>query len=69
MSKDSILWRWSLKGVFTVHSLYEWLQYEEIFNLDFISICNTKLPLKIQIFLWLVKINRVLTKVNLQKRG
>jgi zinc-binding in reverse transcriptase len=38
-------------------------------GMDFVSIWKTKIPLKIQIFLWLVKRNRVLTKLNLKKRG
>jgi zinc-binding in reverse transcriptase len=39
-----------------------------IINSDYLSIWNTQIPLKIKNFLWLVKRNRVLTKVNLKKK-
>jgi zinc-binding in reverse transcriptase len=67
LSKDPIKWRWSLAGIFTVHTLYDWLQYGLIPNLEFISIWNSKFPLKIKTFLWLIRRNRILTKVNLKK--
>jgi zinc-binding in reverse transcriptase len=67
--RDSIRWRWTSNDIFTVHSLYDWLQYGGIPDSEFVSIWNTKMPLKIQFFLWLVKRNKILTKVNLKKKG
>ena len=66
---DSIHWRWSSQGIFTVHSLYEWLDYGCIPNKTFQFLWKSKLPFKIKIFLWLVRQNRILTKDNLRKRG
>jgi zinc-binding in reverse transcriptase len=36
--------------------------------MDFVFIWKTKIPLKMQFFLWLVKKNVVLTKLNLKKK-
>lgn len=66
---DSILWRWSNKGKFSVHSLYSWLEYGGVPNLEFKSIWNAKLSLKIKIFLWLTRQNKILTRDNLIRRG
>jgi hypothetical protein len=68
-SNDKILWRWSTKGQFSVHSLYTWLDYGGIPNFDFKSIWSAHMPLKIKIFVWLLKQNRILTKDNLCKKG
>jgi hypothetical protein len=61
MLSDTIVWRWSPSGIFSIHSLYEWLEYEKFFNLEYASNWNTKIPLKIKIFLWLLKRERVLS--------
>jgi zinc-binding in reverse transcriptase len=66
---DTIRLRWISLGLFSVHTIYDLLQYGDIVNSDYLPIWNTKLPLKIKIFLWLVRRNRFLTKMNPQKRG
>ena len=66
---DQLVWRWSTSGMFTVHYFYAWLDYGGVPNNTFITIWQAKIPLKIKIFLWLVKKNKILTKVNLAKRG
>jgi zinc-binding in reverse transcriptase len=67
--KDVLLWRWQSKGMFYVHSLYKWLEYGGLRNIDFAVMWKTNLPLKIKKFIWLVRKNRVLTKLNLIKKG
>jgi zinc-binding in reverse transcriptase len=56
-------------GFLLVNSLYEWLKYRGISNLKYVTVWNTQFPLKIKIYLWLLKRDRALTKLNLQKRG
>jgi zinc-binding in reverse transcriptase len=53
---------------FTVHSLYLWLEYDGIPNTDYKNLWMINIPLKVEIFVWLIKRNRVLTKVNLAKK-
>ena len=66
---DQILWRWTPHRHFTVHSFYSWLDFGGVPNREFQSIWGATIPLKIKIFLWLVKQNRVLTRDNLSRRG
>jgi zinc-binding in reverse transcriptase len=55
--------------MFSVHSLYQWLEYGGIQNTNFTVMWKTNLSLKIKIFIWLVRRNRVLIKLNLIKKG
>ena len=66
---DSLLWRWSSNGTFSVHSYYLWLEYGGMVNTEFTAIWSSKIPLKIKIFLYLLKRNKVLTKENLISKG
>ena len=66
---DSLHWRWTTNKKFTVKSLYEWLDYRGIPNTTFDTIWSSKIPLKIKVFLWFVKENKVHTKINLLKKG
>lgn len=64
---DRILWRWQSSGFFSVHSLYQWLEYGGIKNTTYTTLWKTKISLKIKIFIWLVKEGKLLTKDNLAK--
>ena len=66
---DVLHWRWNATGRFTVHSFYTWLEYGGVKKKYFDTIWKAKIPFKIKIFLWLVKQKKVLTRVNLSKRG
>ena len=66
---DTLYWRWSSVGKFTVHSFYQWLEFGGIKNITFKTIWLSKMPLKIKIFLYLLKRDKILTKGNLIKRG
>jgi hypothetical protein len=67
--EDRLLWRWSNNGQFSVHSFYTWLEFGGIPNSEFDTIWKAPIPLKVKIFLWLLKKNKVLTKLNLVKKG
>ena len=68
-SPDRIIWRWTSSGLFTVQSLYKWLSFRGVTT----NTCNTlwkaKIPLKIKVFIWLLRQDKILTKCNLQSRG
>jgi zinc-binding in reverse transcriptase len=52
---------------FSQHSLYEWLDFEGIINHEFDIVWNSKIPLKIKIFMWLLKEKKCLSKTNYLK--
>ena len=67
--EDRLIWRWSKDDNFTVHSFYQWLEYGGIPNKEYNSIWKSHIPLKIKIFLWLVRRDKILTKINLVAKG
>lgn len=64
-----ILWTWNSSGIFLVHSFYEWTEFGGMINYEYDVIWQSKIPLKIKIFLWLVRKKKVLTKDLLLKKG
>ncbi len=68
-SCDSIRWRWSNSGIFTVKSAYKVLQDGGLRGSPYVRIWSIKVPLKVKIFVWLVLRGRVRTKENLSKVG
>ncbi|KAG8054917.1 hypothetical protein GUJ93_ZPchr0001g29416 [Zizania palustris] len=65
---DVVVWVLSKSGVFTVKSFYLALKTQNIMK-TCNPIWNLKIPLKVKIFLWLARRNKILTKDNLSKRG
>jgi zinc-binding in reverse transcriptase len=59
----------SQSEIFSINSCYSWLIFGGIKNNSFQITWTATIPLKIKIFLWLVKQNKILTKDNLRKRG
>lgn len=66
-SDDYVIWKFGTKGTFTVKSVYNALTANES-GPSHRKIWKSKIPAKIQIFLWLVLNNAILTKDNLIKR-
>nr|CAD1822879.1 unnamed protein product [Ananas comosus var. bracteatus] len=66
---DEARWRWCNSGIFTVKSLYNFIQKGGVTETRFLLLWKNKLPLKVKIFGWLVLLKKVLTRDNLAKRG
>lgn len=62
-------WRFNALGIYTVKSLYKFLNHGGILPTVIPDLWKIKIPLKIRVFLWLVCNNKVLTRVNLVRRG
>lgn len=66
---DKLSWRWNSKGQFSVRLAYAFLNYSGRLVEHPFLVWHLPLPPKIKIFLWLVFRNRILTKVNLSRKG
>jgi zinc-binding in reverse transcriptase len=66
--EDTLIWRWNLDGSFSTHSLYTWLDFGGVIQVQYAHTWESSIPFKIQIFLWLTQQNKILTKDNLLKR-
>lgn len=67
-SEDTILWNYDSKGVYTVKSFYNIVNFRGVLPTNIPVIWKFKIPPRIQIFLWLLTKNKLLTRDNLQKR-
>jgi mannosylglycoprotein endo-beta-mannosidase len=65
---DRVSWKLTRSGVFSVKSLYTYLMARQVL-FPYKMIWRLKIPLKIKAFIWLIVKNRILTKMNLVKKG
>jgi hypothetical protein len=65
--RDRLCWKWKKNGNFTVKSMYNHL-CRNAMDRSFRHIWKSKIPLKIQIWLWLIWHNAIVIKDNLFKR-
>lgn len=66
---DTPVWRWERKGDFSVKSTYRFLIDRGLRLTHKKLNWETKCPLKVHIFMWLVANDTILTWNNLQRRG
>lgn len=66
---DHFQWHWDTKGVFTVRSLYLFLNFHGVQPIQLLLWWQLPVPPKIRAFMWLMSKNKILTKLQLQDRG
>ncbi|KAJ4804331.1 RNA-directed DNA polymerase (reverse transcriptase)-related family protein [Rhynchospora pubera] len=66
---DTMNWRWETNGIYTSHSLYQFLNFGGVPNHLSNIWWELKVPVKIQVFMWLVMHDKILSKHNLSKKG
>jgi hypothetical protein len=65
---DQIIWSFSSNGKFSVQSLYAVINHRGVVPLYVSSVWKLKIPPRVQIFLWLLTKNKILTRDNVAKR-
>ena len=68
-SYDRLAWKWEVSGFFSVRSIYRILNFRGVCFPNPMIWWQLPLPYKIQIFMWLLARNRILTKHNLCRKG
>ena len=63
-----VTWKLENSGKYSARSLYRFIVNPGCVDLRMVDVWNTRVPLKIQIFLWMVWHDRVQTTVQLKKR-
>jgi len=66
-NQDKAKWDWEKSGLFSVKSIYKHLCRNEV-GMNFKHIKKAKLPLKVNIFMWLTLQEATLIKDNLLRR-
>lgn len=67
-NRDRVWWKFDSKGNYTVRYLYRFMVDPGCRDLRVLDIWNTKLPLKIQIFKWMLYHDRPRMAVQLKNR-
>ena len=65
---DTLVWKYKTKGLYTVKSFYNIVNFRGILPGVKPVVWKTKIPPRIQIFCWLITNNKLLTRDNLCKR-
>lgn len=66
---DSLIWQYESKGEYTTGSLYSIINFRGMQPVFIPSIWSIIAPPRVQVFLWLLSHNKLMTKDNLAKRG
>lgn len=66
---DSLLWRWDSKYQFTTASLYNFLSFRGVQDPYALMWWDIIVPLKVQVFMFLLFWNNILTKTILRKKN
>ena len=66
---DSLIWTLNSKGLYSVQSLYAVVNFRGVKPVYPNAICGLCIPPRVQVFLWLLSKNKLLTRDNLSKRS
>lgn len=66
---DKVVWVLEKSGIYSTKSMYRMLAHRGVVNYQMRRVWESKLPLKIKIFLWQAIQDRLQTRVNLKERG
>ena len=67
-SHDVVKWALEKSGTFTTKSMYRWLSHRGVINKRLQHIWQSRLPMKLKVFLWHISHNRLQTGVVLKKK-
>ena len=66
---DALIWQLDNKGVYSTSSLYHIINFRGVQPIYIPAVWSIKVPPRVQVFLWLLSHNKLMTKDNLAKRG
>jgi hypothetical protein len=67
--EDQPIWKYESKGVYSSKSLYVVINFRGIQHVFLPSVWDLKIPPRVQIFLWILFQNKIMTRDNLRHRG
>lgn len=69
VEEDQPIWKYESKGVYSSKTLHAVINFREIQPVFLPSVWELKIPPRVQIFLWLLSQNKIMTRDNLRHRG
>jgi hypothetical protein len=67
--EDQLIWKYEPKGVYSYKSFYAIINFRGIQPVFLSAVWDFKIPPRVQIFLWLLSQNKIMTRDNLRHRG
>jgi hypothetical protein len=68
-SDDRVCWKLEQSGKYSTRSLYRFITFAGVIDVQMREIWNAKIPLKVQVFLWMAWHDRIQTVQQLRKRN
>jgi hypothetical protein len=68
MEEDLLIWKYESKGVYSSKSLYAIINFRGVQPVFLPAVWDLKIPPRVQIFLWLLSQNKIMTRDNLRHR-
>jgi hypothetical protein len=69
VEEDQLIWKYESTGVYSSKSLYAVINFRGVQPVYLPSVWDLKIPPRVQIFLWLLSQNKIMTRDNLRHRG
>lgn len=67
--EDKVTWKLEKTGRYTTRSMYRYITFAGVIDVRMMELWNSKVPLKVQIFLWMAWHGRIQTVQQLKKRN
>ena len=66
---DRVTWKLDKSGKFSTRSMYRYITFAGVVDVRMMEIWNTKIPLKVKIFLWMAWHDRIQTAQQFRRRN
>jgi hypothetical protein len=66
---DQPIWKYESKGVYSSKSLYAIINFRGVQHVFLPAVWDLKISPRVQIFLWILSQNKIMTRDNLRHRG
>src|SRR4051794_27693296 len=66
--QDTPIWKYEANGVYSVRSFYAIVNFRGIIPVYIPSLWKIHIPPRVHVFLWMLSKDKVLTRLNLNKR-
>jgi hypothetical protein len=68
-SRDMVCWKLERSGKFSTRSMYRFITFAGVIDVEMMEIWSAKIPLKVKIFLWMAWHDRIQTVQQLRRRN
>jgi hypothetical protein len=67
--EDQLIWAYETNGVYSSKSMYALVNFRGVTPIFLPAVWGLKIPPRVQVFLWLLSLNKIMTRDNSRRRG